>query len=110
MQDDMEFKKTEKFALEEAQREEKWQKQYGTKLNDVVQIMNQLLQSATDQNWMGLHNMFLDKSFFEHYKQTDAVATMYVVMQIYEREWKDHYPSTILDCANTGNLSGSGSD
>ena len=31
MQDDMEFKKTEKFALEEAQREEKWQKQYGTK-------------------------------------------------------------------------------
>lgn len=101
MQDDMEFKKTEKFALEEAHREEKWQKQYGTKLNDVVQIMNQLLQSATDQSRMELHNMFLDKSFFEHYKQTDAVATMYVVMQIYEREWKDHYPSTILDCGNT---------
>lgn len=101
MQDDMEFKKTEKFALEEAQREEKWQKQYGIKLNDVVQIMNQLLQSATDQSRMELHNMFLDKSFFEHYKQTDAVATMYVVMQIYEREWKDHYPSTILDCGNT---------
>ena len=101
MQDDMEFKKTEKFALEEAQREEKWQKQYGTKLNDVVQIMNQLLQSVTEQSRMELHNMFLDKSFFEHYKQTDAVATMYVVMQIYEREWKDHYPSTILDCGNT---------
>lgn len=101
MQDNTEFKKTEKFAVEEEQRENEWQEQYGSKINDVVREMNQLLQAATEQSRMELHDMFLDKSFFEHYKQTDAVATMYVVMQIYEREWKDHYPSTILDCGNT---------
>ena len=101
MQDNTEFKKTEKFAVEEEQRENEWQEQYGSKINDVVREMNRLLQAATEQSRMELHDMFLDKSFFEHYKQTDAVATMYVVMQIYEREWKDHYPSTILDCGNT---------
>lgn len=101
MQDNTEFKKTEKFAVEEEQRENEWQEQYGSKINDVVRKMNQLLQAATEQSRMELHDMFLDKTFFEHYKQTDAVATMYVVMQIYEREWKDHYPSTILDCGNT---------
>ena len=101
MQDNTEFKKTEKFAVEEEQRENEWQEQYGSKINDVVRKMNQLLQAATEQSRMELHDMFLDKTFFEHYKQTDEVATMYVVMQIYEREYRDHYSSTILNCGHT---------
>ena len=55
MQDNTEFKKTEKFAVEEEQRENEWQEQYGSKINDVVRKMNQLLQAATEQSRMELH-------------------------------------------------------
>ena len=101
MQNTTEFKKTEMFAIEEEQRENNWQEQYGARMEEVVHKMNTLLQIGTEQSRMELHNWFLDKTFFEHYKQTDIVSTMYVVMQIYEREWKERYPSTILNCGHT---------
>ena len=43
MQDRTEFKKTETFAIEEEQRENEWQEQYGTKIGEVVSKMNTLL-------------------------------------------------------------------
>ena len=96
MQDNIEFKKTEQFAVEEAEREMEWQLQYGSKMDEVIQLMDHLLQTGTE-----LHDMFLDKSFFEHYKQTDNVAVMYVVMEIYERECKEQYTHTILEHGTT---------
>lgn len=101
MQDRTEFKKTETFAIEEEQRENEWQEQYGTKIGEVVSKMNTLLQIGTEQSRMELHNCFLNKTFFEHYKQTDIVSTMYVVMQIYEKELAENYTPTILDDRNT---------
>lgn len=101
MQDRAEFKKTEMFAIEEEQRENDWQEQYGAKIGEVVHKMNVLLQMGTEQSRMKLHNWFLDKTFFEHYKQTDIVSTMYVVMQIYEKELAENYTPTILDDRNT---------
>lgn len=62
--------------------------------------MNTLLQIGTEQSRMELHNWFLDETFFEHYKQTDIVSTMYVVMQIYEKELAENYTPTILDDRN----------
>lgn len=100
MQDRTEFKKTETFAIEEEQRENEWQEQYGTKIGEVVSKMNTLLQIGTEQSRMELHNWFLDETFFEHYKQTDIVSTMYVVMQIYEKELAENYTPTILDDRN----------
>ena len=66
MQDRTEFKKTETFAIEEEQRENEWQEQYGTKIGEVVSKMNTLLQIGTEQSRMELHNWFLDETFFEH--------------------------------------------
>lgn len=63
MQDRTEFKKTETFAIEEEQRENEWQEQYGTKIGEVVSKMNTLLQIGTEQSRMELHNWFLDETF-----------------------------------------------
>ena len=101
MQNTTEFKKTEMFAIEEEQRENNWQEQYGARMEEVVHKMNTLLQIGTEQSRMELHNWFLDKTFFEHYKQTDIVSTMYVVMQIYEKEVGKNYVPTILDGRDT---------
>ena len=101
MQNTTEFKKTEMFAVEEEQRENNWQEQYGARMEEVVHKMNTLLQIGTEQSRMELHNWFLDKTFFEHYKQTDIVSTMYVVMQIYEKEVGKNYVPTILDGRDT---------
>lgn len=97
MENSQEFKKTEQFAIEEEKRENQWQKEYGEKLPEVIKKMNRLLQEGTEESRGKLHDMFLDKSFFEHYKQTDDAAIMYVVMQIYEREQKSGITSGILE-------------
>ena len=36
MQNTLEYKKTEKFAIEEAEREAVWQEKYATKIDDVI--------------------------------------------------------------------------
>lgn len=101
MQDVQEFKETERFAVEEAERERIWQEEYGSKMDEVIASMDSLLQKGTEESRQELHDMFLNKNFFEHYKQTDAIAIMYVVMEIYERERAaDVYP-TILECGKT---------
>lgn len=100
-QEQMEYKKSEQFAIEEEERERKWQKQYGEKLSEVVEKMDRLLKEGTIESRRKLHDLFLDKSFFEHYKQTDIVAGMYVVMQIYEREMESGIAHSILEQGNT---------
>ena len=63
MQDRTEFKKTETFAIEEEQRENEWQEQYGTKIGEVVSKMNTLLQIGTEQSRMELTTGFWMKPF-----------------------------------------------
>lgn len=92
-----EFKKTEQFAIEEEERENKWQKEYGEKLPLVLEQMDQLLKEGTEGAKWKLHAMFLDKSFLDKYKQTDEIATMYVIMQIFERERSRGITPGILD-------------
>lgn len=104
MQNTLEYKKTEKFAMEEAEREAEWQKIYATKIQDVIEKMDNLLKIGTTESRLELHDMFLHKDFFGHYKQTDTIATMYVVMQIYEREIRGGYNSTILDLDDGTNV------
>lgn len=101
MQNTLEYKKTEKFAIEEAEREAVWQEKYATKIDDVIKKMDYLLQIGTLESRLKLHDMFLHKEFFEHYKQTDTIAVMYVIMQIYERELQNQYTPTILEYGNT---------
>ena len=95
------IKRTEQFAIEEGERERIWQLKYGEKLPKVVEEMNRLLKEGTKGSRWKLHNMLLDKSFFSHYKQTDVVAGMYVVMQIYEREVESGVTPNILEKGNT---------
>ncbi len=97
----MEDKRTEQFAREEAERERIWQSKYGEKMPEVVEMMNVLLKEGTRESRLKLHDLFLDKSFFEHYKQTDIVAGMYVIMQIYEREVESGKEDGILEQGGT---------
>ncbi len=97
MEDRKEFKKTEQFAIEEEERENQWQQEYGKKLPIVMEQINELLKEGTEEAKWKIHGMFLDKSFFEKYKQTDAMATMYVIMQIFERERNGGITPGILD-------------
>lgn len=97
MKDRQEFKKTEQFAIEEEERENQWQKEYGEKLPLIVEQMDQLLKTGTEEAKWKLHAMFLDKSFFDKYRQTDEMATMYVIMQIFERERNSGITPGILD-------------
>lgn len=97
MKNNQEFKKTEQFAIEEEKREEQWQKEYGEKLPEVIEKMDRLLEKGTEESRRELHDMFLDKNFFEHYKQTDTVALMYVVMEIYEREQNSGITNGVLE-------------
>lgn len=92
-----EFKKTEQFAIEEEQRENEWQKNYGEKMPEVIKEMNELLCANTEESKWKLHDKFLDKSFFEHYKQTDEVAVIYVVINIFEKERQANIRDGILD-------------
>lgn len=92
-----EFKKTEQFAIEEEQRENEWQKNYGEKMPEVIKEMNELLCANTEESKWKLHDKFMDKSFFEHYKQTDEVAVIYVVMNIFEKERQANITDGILD-------------
>lgn len=94
-------KSTEQFAIEEEERENIWQNKYGKKLPEVIRNMDFLLQEGTKESRLKLHDMFLDKKFFEHYKQTDAVAEMFVIMQIYEREQESGTQNGILEQGNT---------
>lgn len=50
---------------------------------------------------MQIKAMFLDGEFFEHYKQVDEFATMFVVMSVYELEDANGYSTTILEQADT---------
>lgn len=101
MQDRTEFKKTETFAIEEEQRENEWQEQYGAKIEEVVHKINTLLQTGTEQSRMELHDWLLNKIFLEHYEQIDIISVMSIVMQIYEKELEGNYAPTILDDRNT---------
>ncbi|MBU5474794.1 hypothetical protein [Roseburia sp. MSJ-14] len=91
------FKKTEQFAIEEEARENRWQQEYGKKLPEVMAQIDQLLKEGTEEAKWKLHAMFLDKDFFDKYKQTDEMANMYVIMQIFERERNSGITPGILD-------------
>ena len=97
MEDRQEFKKTEQFAIEEEERENQWQKEYGEKLPLKLEQMDRLLKEGTEEAKWKLQAMFLDKSFFNKYKQTDEMAMMYVVMLIFEKERNSGITSGILD-------------
>ncbi len=87
---------TEQDALRQEEEQEKWQKTYGEKLPDVIEKMDMLLADGSKEAWMQLKSMFLPGELFEHYKQTDVYATMYLVMCIWERESEEGSSQNIL--------------
>lgn len=101
MQDTSEYLKTECFAKEEEEKERIWQQTYGTKIDEVVAMMDILLEKGTEQSRLELKNLFLNKDFFDNYEHTDMIAVMYVIMQIYERERQAKIFPTILECGKT---------
>lgn len=94
-------KETEEWALEEAEREKYWQETYGTQIPKQIERMNDLLRQKTEESRWQLHSMFLDKEYFDHYKQVDVFATMYVIMSIYETEQRMGIFPTILEQGET---------
>lgn len=58
-----EFKKTEQFAIEEEQRENEWQKNYGEKMPEVIKEMNELfVQILRNQNGSCMINFWIKVS------------------------------------------------
>lgn len=96
-----ESRTTEQDALEEEEREREWQKTWGEKADAYIREMDDLLARGTREARMQLVAMFSNRDFFEHYKQVDEFATMFVVLSIYEREDAAGIPETILDQADT---------
>lgn len=94
-------KRTEQFAEEAEAIEQIWQKKYGKNIPEIVKKMNLLLKERTKESRIKLHDLFLDKQFFENYKHTDIVAEMYIIMKIYEKELKDGIENGILEQGNT---------
>lgn len=95
------YQKTEQEALEQERAEQNWQKIYGCKADGYIDIIDQLLAEGTKESRTQIRAMFLDKGFFEHYKQVDVFAIMYIVMSIYELEEDAGITQTILDEADT---------
>lgn len=95
------YKSTEQDALEEEAREQEWQNTWGKKANVYIQQIDALLAEGTRETRMQLVAMFSDRDFFEHYKQVDEFALMFVVLSIYELEDAAGMPETILDQAGT---------
>ena len=95
------YQETEQEALELEREELEWQEVYGTKANDYITKVDQLLAEGTKESRMQIKALFLDKEFFEHYKQVDLFAIIYIVMTIYELEDNAKILPTILDQVNT---------
>ena len=92
---------TEQDAIRQEAEEEKWQSTYGEKLPDVIKKMDMLLSIGSRDALMELKSMFLPGELFEHYKQTDVYANMYLVMCIWEREDEEGTKQTILKQGRT---------
>ena len=102
MLDMRDFKETEQFAIEEEARERVWQEQYGEKLPELVSYMNRLLAEGTNESIACLQELFLEeKGIFPHFKQTDDVAQMYVIMCILEKECEAGVMNHILTHGKT---------
>lgn len=96
------FKETEQFAIEEEAREMEWQEKYGAKLPELVSYMNRLLAEGTNERLAELQEIFLEeKGIFSHFKQTDDVAQMYVIMCILEKEYEAGVANHILKHGKT---------
>ncbi len=95
------YQKTEQEALELEREELEWQEVYGSKTNGYITKIDQLLAEGTKESRMQIKALFLDKEFFEHYKQVDLFAAIYIVMTIYELEDNAKILTTILDQVNT---------
>lgn len=91
------YSETEQEAVEEELRENEWQREWAVKSPMYIEKMNQLLQEGTKESREQLKNMFMDREFFDHYRQVDTFATMYVVMSIYELEVSAGICNTILE-------------
>lgn len=97
------FLGTEQDALRQEVEEDEWQKEYGEKLPYVIDQMNMLLTNGSRDALMVLKSIFLPGELFEHYKQKDVFAGMYLVMCIWEREDEEGMESTILQQGRTVN-------
>lgn len=95
------YQDTELEALQQEREEQDWQKIYGSKTDEYLAKIDRLLAEGTSERRMQIRAMFLDKEFFDHYKQVDLFAIMYVVMTIYELEDDAKIVPTILDQADT---------
>lgn len=95
------YQDTELEALQLERKEQDWQKNYGSKTDDYIAKIDQLLAEGTNEKRMQIKEMFMNQEFFEHYKQVDLFAIIYIVMIIYELEDNAKILPTILDQVNT---------
>lgn len=96
-----ETKDTEKFAIEEAAREEQWQKEYGEKLPEIVSKINQLLKEGSEESRSQIYDMCQEGGIFDSYKQNDVMAQMYVITSIYKMEREAGITNGILERGDT---------
>lgn len=101
MVEGQDYKSTEQEALAEEQRDQVWQQTWGKDVNLYLGKIDNLLAEGSRESRMQIKAMFLDGEFFEHYKQVDAFATMFVIMSIYELEVARGLSTTILDQADS---------
>lgn len=101
MVEEKDYKSTEREALAEEQREQVWQGTWGKDVNLYLGKIDNLLAQGTRESRMQIKAMFMDREFFEHYKQVDAFAMMFVIMSIYEMEDARGISPTILEQADT---------
>ena len=78
------YQNTELEALQLERKEQDWQKNYGSKTDDYIAKIDQLLAEGTNEKRMQIKEMFMNQEFFEHYKQVDLFAIIYIVMIIYK--------------------------
>ena len=94
---DKEYMKTEQYALEEEAQEVKWQETYGKKLPELIACMDELLMDGSETCLAELQDMFFsENAIFNHYKQTDVFAQMYLVLGIYKNEIQNDEKTHIL--------------
>jgi tetratricopeptide (TPR) repeat protein len=101
MIEEKDYKSTEQEALAEEQREREWQETWGKDINLYLAKIDGLLAEGSSESRMKIKDMFGDREFFEHYKQVDAFAIMFVIMSIYELEDARGVSPTILEQADT---------
>lgn len=98
---EIEYKKTEQWALEKEEEERIWQECWGTKLLELVEELNVYIQEATKESRAKLCSILQDEQFLDPYRGNNVITGMYMVAQLYQKEEIQGVQITILDQGNS---------